>query len=251
VRLEGRRAVLVGAATGIGRETAHLFAQEGASVVVADSNDVDGAATVAEITEGGGRAFFVRADATKPAEVEALMGSAAHAMGGIDVLVNNAGVLRSGVVTDFEEEDWDTVMNVNVKGCFLGSKYAVPYLRKGNRGAIVNMASTSGIKTGGGLTAYAASKGAVIAFTKSLAAELAEDQIRVNCICPGWIDTPFNQPAIDYIGGAVVRDDFVQRAVPLRRQGEPREIAEGIVFLASDASSYMTAQALIVDGGLV
>ncbi|HZY56846.1 MAG TPA: SDR family oxidoreductase, partial [Rubrobacteraceae bacterium] len=133
---------------------------------------------------------------------------------------------------------------------FLGAKYGVPYLRERGSGSIVNIASLAGLKGGPGMSAYSASKGAIIAFTRALAMELAPDNIRVNCVCPGWIDTPFNQPAIEFMGGREEQEKMVQQMVPLQRQGIPEEIAPGILYLASDASSYMTGQARVIAGGV-
>jgi dihydroanticapsin dehydrogenase len=250
MQLSGKLAVITGAATGIGRATALLFAQEGANVVIGDINEAGGRQTAADIEAAGGRASFGRCDVTEAAGVEALMRAAAETMGGIDIIVNNAGAQRSGRVTEFAEEEWDLLMQVNPRSCFLGVKYGVPYLRKRGGGVIVNVASLAGLKGGPGMTAYSASKGAIVAFTKALAAELAPDGIRVNAMCPGWIDTPFNQPAIDFIGGRAAQDQVVQQIVPMARQGTPEEIASGMLFLASDASSYMTGQALVIDGGV-
>lgn len=250
MQLDGKLAVITGAATGIGRTTALLFAREGAQVVVGDLNEEEARKTVESIEAENGEARFVRTDVSRAEDVEALMESAAKFMGGIDVIVNNAGAQRSGPVTEFEESDWDLLMAVNPKSCFLGAKYGVPYLRERGRGSIVNMASLAGLKGGPGMTAYSASKGAIVAFTTALAAELAPDRIRVNCMCPGWIDTPFNQPAIDFMGGRANQDEVVEQSVPLGRQGSPDEIAPGILFLASDASSYMTGQAMSIDGGV-
>lgn len=251
MQLEGKLAVITGAATGIGRSIALLFAEEGARLVIADVNEEDARKTVADIESRGGSASFVGTDVSKAAEVEALMAHAAETMGGIDVIVNNAGLQRSGSVTDFPESEWDSLMSVNPKSCFFGAKYGVPHLLKRGRGSIVNMASIAGLKGGAGMTAYSASKGAIIAFTRALAAELAPHKIRVNCICPGWIDTPFNRPAIDYMGGRENQEAFVRRSVPLGRQGLPDEIAPAMIYLASDASSYVTGQALVIDGGLL
>jgi NAD(P)-dependent dehydrogenase (short-subunit alcohol dehydrogenase family) len=250
MQLSGKLAVITGAATGIGRATALLFAQEGATVVIGDINEEGGRQTAADIEVAGGRASFGRCDVTEAAGVEALMRAAAETMGGIDIIVNNAGAQRSGRVTEFAEEEWDLLMRVNPRSCFLGVKYGVPYLRQRGGGAIVNVASLAGLKGGPGMTAYSASKGAIVAFTKALAAELAPDGIRVNAMCPGWIDTPFNQPAIEFMGGRVAQDQVVQQIVPMARQGTPEEIASGMLFLASDASSYMTGQSLVIDGGV-
>ena len=253
MQLEGKLAVITGAATGIGRVTALLFAREGARVVVGDLNEEGAQETVDTVNaeNGGERARFVRTDVSRVEDMQALMGGAAEFMGGIDIIVNNAGAQRSGKVTEFEESDWDLLMQVNPKSCFFGAKYGVPYLRERGGGSIVNMASLAGLKGGPGMTAYSASKGAIVAFTKALAAEVAPDRIRVNCVCPGWIDTPFNQPAIDFMGGRSTQDELVNTVVPLQRQGTPDEIAPGMLFLASDASSYMTGQALSIDGGVL
>ncbi|HYX97820.1 MAG TPA: SDR family NAD(P)-dependent oxidoreductase [Geodermatophilus sp.] len=250
MQLQGKRAIVTGAATGIGAVTARLFAQEGAGVVVADVNEDAGRRTVEEIRDGGGTAHFVRTDVTRESDVEALIENGAEALGGLDVLFNNAGAQRSGPITEFDQEQWDLLMAVNPRSCFFGVKHAVPLLRQSGGGSIINMASLAAVKGGAGLTAYSASKGAIVAFTKALAAELAPDDIRVNAVCPGWIDTPFNQPAIDFMGGREEQDRIVKQIVPLGRQGTPEEIAPIVVYLASDGSSYMTGQALVVDGGV-
>jgi NAD(P)-dependent dehydrogenase (short-subunit alcohol dehydrogenase family) len=249
MELQGKVAIITGAATGIGRATALLFAREGASVVVADINEDDAQKTVADIEDEGGSARFVRVDVSEAEDVQALMERAAEEMGGIDVIVNNAGAQRSGAVTEFEEAEWDLLMRVNPRSCFLGAKYGVPYLRERGGGSIVNVSSLAGLKGGPGMTAYSASKGAIIAFTRALAEELAPDNIRANSVCPGWIDTPFNEPAIEFMGGRAQQEEMVQQTVPLKRQGTPEEIAPGILYLASDASSYVTGQELVIDGG--
>ena len=250
MQLEGKRAIITGAATGIGATTARMFAQEGARVVVADINDEVGARTVAEIRDEGGEAHFIRTDVTRESDVEALVNDGAEALGGLDVLFNNAGAQRSGPVTEFAQDQWDLLMAVNPRSCFFGVKHAVPVLRQAGGGSIINMASLAAVKGGAGLTAYSASKGAIVAFTKALAAELAPHNIRVNAVCPGWIDTPFNQPAIDFMGGREEQERIVKQIVPLGRQGTPEEIAPIVVYLASDGSTYMTGQALVIDGGV-
>ncbi|MCW2903015.1 MAG: short-chain dehydrogenase [Streptosporangiaceae bacterium] len=250
MQLQGKKTIVTGAATGIGAVTARMFAQEGAGVVVADINEDAGQRTVEEIRQGGGEAHFVRTDVTKEGDVEALVKNGAETLGGLDVLFNNAGAQRSGPITEFEQEQWDLLMTVNPRSCFFGVKHAVPLLRQAGGGSIINMASLAAVKGGAGLTAYSASKGAIVAFTKALAPELAPYKIRVNAVCPGWIDTPFNQPAIDFMGGREEQDRIVKQIVPMGRQGTPEEIAPIVVYLASDGSSYMTGQALVVDGGV-
>jgi NAD(P)-dependent dehydrogenase (short-subunit alcohol dehydrogenase family) len=251
MQLEGKVAIVTGAATNIGRETALLFAREGARVIVADLNEQDAQSTVADIGDANGEARFVRTDVSEAEDMRTLMEAAAEKLGGIDIIVNNAGAQRSGAITDFDESEWDLLMRVNPRSCFLGAKYGVPYLRERGGGSIVNVSSLAGLKGGPGMTAYSASKGAIIAFTRALAAELAPDNIRANCVCPGWIDTPFNEPAIEFMGGRESQEAMVQQAVPLQRQGKPEDIAPGILYLASDASSYMTGQELVIDGGVL
>jgi dihydroanticapsin dehydrogenase len=243
--LDGKRVVVTGAATGIGRDTALLFAREGARLVIGDVNE-DGGRAVAGETGG----TFVRTDVSRAADMEALMSRGAEALGGIDVIVNNAGLQHSGAVTEFPEERWDALFAVNAKSCFLGAKHGVPHLRRAGGGVIVNTASLAGVKGGPGMTAYSASKGAIVAFTKALAAELGPDGIRANALCPGWVDTPFNQPAIDFMGGPDEQARVIRAIVPMQRQGQTDEIARAMLFLASDMSSYMTGQALVVDGGV-
>lgn len=250
MRLEGKRAVITGAATGIGQVTAISFAQEGAEVVIGDLNSQDGRAAAEHITSSGGTARFIQTDVTSPGEMQHLMAEADNDDRGIDVIFNNAGAQRSGAVTEFPETDWDLLMAVNPRACFLGAKYGIPHLQRRGGGSIINMASLAAIKGGPGMSAYSASKGAITAFTKALAAEMAAENIRVNSVCPGWIDTPFNQPAWEFMGGRHKLEDLVQANVPMRRQGQPKEITPLVLYLASDESSYMTGQALVIDGGL-
>jgi NAD(P)-dependent dehydrogenase (short-subunit alcohol dehydrogenase family) len=248
-RLEGKRAIITGAGSGIGRAAAILLAAEGTHVIAADIH-ASGAETAEHIRSTGGQAWFLQADVSDARQVERLMADAAAQMGGIDILVSNAGRQMIGRVSDFTPEEWDVQMAVNVRSVFLCAKYAQPWLEK-SRGVIVNTGSVAGIRGGASGTAYAASKGAIIAFSRALAMELAPLGIRVNCICPGWVDTAFNQPAITMLGGQDSYLSIVAQTVPLKRHGSPEEIAEAVLFLASDASSYMTGQNLVIDGGLV
>lgn len=243
----GKVAVVTGGASGIGRAAAELLVAEGARVVIADRDRERGAEVSAHL---GDAARFFAVDVSSSAQVRELMGFAVDAFGALTTVVNNAGVQTAGRVDELPEEEWDRMLGINPKSCFLTTRHAVPHLRRAGGGSIVNVASIAGIKGNAGMTAYAASKGAIIAMTTSLAAELASDGIRVNCLCPGWIDTPFNEPAIENMGGHAAQDALVAATVPLGRQGTPEEAARAILFLASDASSYMTSQRLVVDGGL-
>jgi NAD(P)-dependent dehydrogenase (short-subunit alcohol dehydrogenase family) len=246
-RLRGKRIIITGAVNNIGREAAQQFVNEGARVVVADIDVAAGHRTVEELGAG---AHFIKADVTKEDEVRDLIERGVAWLGGLDVLVQNAGLQHSGFVTDFDASKWDALFAVNARGHFFGAKYAIPHLRKSGKGSIINTSSLAGKRGGPGLTAYSASKGAVIAFSTALAMELAKDNIRVNTICPGWVDTPFNQPAINLMGGRTSQEAVVKSIVPLGRQAIPSEIAPLFVYLASDESSYMTAQAITIDGGV-
>lgn len=248
-QLEGKRVVLTGGAANIGRACALLMARHGAQVVIGDI-DVDGAQeTVGLIESEGGTASVVPTDVTSEAAMKNLVDTAADRLGGLDVGFFNAGLQRSGAVTEFPVEQWDALFAVNPRHCFLGAKHLTPHLRDAG-GSIVLTASLAAIKGGPGMTAYSASKGAIVGFGKALAAELAPHKIRVNTVCPGWIDTPFNQPAIDFMGGRESQEEVVHHVVPLGRQGVPEEVAGGVLYLASDASSYMTGQTLVIDGGV-
>jgi len=249
--LSGRAALITGAATGIGRATAILFASEGAKVTIADVNVDGGRSTVDEVRSRGGEAWFEEADVSASADVSRMVANAAEAMGGLDVVVNNAGMMRAAPIADFEEADWDRTMAVNVRSIFLTTRAALPHLKRSGRGVILSTASTAAYRGGPGIAAYSASKGAVVALTSVLAKELAPEGIRVNCVCPGYIDTPFNQPAIDLIGGIEQQEATVRQVVPLKRQGRPEEVAPSFLFLASDAAAYITGQAINVDGGFV
>jgi dihydroanticapsin dehydrogenase len=248
--LRDRSVVITGSGSGIGRAAAEEFARRGALVTVADRDPAAGERTVQAIEAAGGRARFAAVDVSSGEDVRALLDGAAEAFGGIDVIVNNAGVQHAGDVVDCLESEWDELMSVNAKSCFLTAKHGVPHLRARGGGAIVNNASLAAVKSAPGLGAYSASKGAILAFSRTLAAEVASDGIRVNVVCPGWTDTTFNVPSIAHMGGGASLDRFVQERIPLNRLGTPHEIAAAIVFLASDDSSYMTGQALIVDGGI-
>jgi NAD(P)-dependent dehydrogenase (short-subunit alcohol dehydrogenase family) len=248
-QLEDKRAVVTGGASGIGKATACLFASEGARVVVADLDDRNGNAVAEEIVRTGGNAKFVRTDVRDPESVAALYAAAEEYLGAIDTVVNIAGVLRAGSAIEMSDEDWNLVLDVNLYACLLSARYAVPHLRAAGGGTITNVGSVAGIIGVPGAAAYAAAKAAVVLFSKSLAKELVADKIRVNAVCPGWVDTTFNDPIVAVMGGRAVQDRAVANDVPMRRQGNPEEIAPAFAFLASDGASYLTGKTIVVDGG--
>ncbi|MEV0589122.1 SDR family oxidoreductase [Nonomuraea sp. NPDC050310] len=240
--LAGKVAVVTGGASGIGRATARLFAAEGAKVVVADL-DGEGAERVA--AEIGGLA--VAADVSQPGDCERVVRAAVDTYGGLHVLFNNAGIIRRFTAVDLEIEEWDRVMAVNVRSVFLMCKYAIPLMTQG--GAIVNTGSGWGLKGGGNAISYCASKAAVVNMTRALAIDHAKDGIRVNSVNPGDTDTPMLREEARQLNEdwAAFEKDAADR--PMGRSGTPDEIAQAVLFLASDAASYITGSALVVDGG--
>lgn len=244
-QLQGLRVLVTGGANGIGREVAARFAEEGADVVIADmAPDI---ATTATGIRGRGA---TTGDVSDEADVTRMVTEAVGVLGGLDCLINVAGLQVVGQVENTSVADWDRLMAVNMRGPFLMVRSALPHLRRSDRASIINTASIAGLRGGPGGTAYAASKGGLIGFTTALALELAPDRITVNSVCPGWVDTGFNAPIIGLLGGAEVLDTLVKAGVPLGRQGQPADIAPTFLFLASPGARYTTAQALIVDGGV-
>lgn len=244
--LHGKVAVITGGASGIGRATAQLFAREGAAVAIADKNRQAGERAVQDI---GDRAIFELADVTKAADCERVVQRSVHDFGGIHILVNNAGIIRRNSVLELSEEDWDRVMAVNVKSIFLLSRLVVPIMAKVGGGAIINMASGWGLAGGPRAAVYCASKGAVVLLTKAMAIDHGSQNIRVNCICPGDTDTNMLRSEAQQLGER--EDRFLAESArrPLGRVGRPEEIAQAALYLASDASSFVTGTALVVDGG--
>jgi len=249
MRLAGKIAIVTGAGSGIGHETAKLFAQEGATVIVAD-RAADAASRVAEeIVGSGGKAFPATVDVTREAEVKALIEGTARTHGRLDILVNNAGYGFAGTVVNTTEEQWDALMAVNVKGVFFGCKYAIPIMEKQGGGAIVNTASTVAIVGITDRAAYVASKGAVAALTRAMALDHVKANIRVNCVAPGTIESPyFTEIFATAENAAELRRNLEQRQA-MERLGKPIEIARAILFLASDESSFCTGTTLVADGG--
>ncbi|HIE24055.1 MAG TPA: SDR family oxidoreductase [Candidatus Korarchaeota archaeon] len=244
--LKDKVAIITGAGSGIGRATALLFAEEGANVVICDIAE-EGAKVCEEIMEKGGEATFIKADVSKAKDVINLIRKTVDKYGRVDILVNNAGIPSHGTVLDISEAEWDRVLNVNLKGAFLCSKYAVPEMIKGGGGVIVNVASVIGLIGGKGEAAYCASKGGLIALTKALALDFAEHKIRVNCVCPGSVETPMREMIMAQ--KTPEERKAAELKIPIKRVARPEEIARVILFLASEGSSYMTGSVLVVDGG--
>lgn len=246
MRLENKVALISGGARGMGAVEAKMFASEGAKVVIADMLEEEGKQTEAEINEAGGECVFVRLDVTDEDAWKDAVAEAVTRYGKLDILVNNAGIARINSVEDTTSEEWDLVMDINAKGVFLGTKTVLPELRKAGGGSIVNISSIAGL-TGGRTSSYAASKGAVRLLTKSTAIQYASEGIRCNSVHPGVIETPMTIPIM--LNTKEGRELNESRS-PMGRIGRPEDIAYGVLFLASDESSFMTGSELVIDGGL-
>jgi len=248
-RLDGKVAVITGAASGIGAATAVRFAREGAAVVVGDLNEAGGAEVVARCTAAGGRACFQRADVSLEADVQALVARAVRGYGRLDVIFNNAGLGGAiGPIDETSVDDWDRSLAVLLRSVFLGMKHAIPEMRKRGGGSIISTASVAGIRGGLGPHAYSAAKAAVINLTRSVALEVGKDKIRVNCICPGGINTPLISNRVP--GGEPVAAQFMANLQPIPRAGVGDDIAAMALFLASDESAFVSGAAMVVDGAL-
>ena len=242
-------ALITGGASSIGRATALLFAREGAAVAIADVNADAGQRVADEIVQSGGRAFFEPVDVTRVADCRQVVERAIREFSRIDILFNNAGIIRRATVLDLSEEDWDRVMAVNLKSIYLMSREVIPHMQKAGGGTIINTASGWGLAGGAKAAVYCASKGAVVVLTKAMAIDHGPQNIRVNCICPGDTDTGMLREEAQQLGEENNR--FLAEAAkrPLGRVGTPKEIAQTALYLASDASSFVTGTALVVDGG--
>ena len=245
MRLDGKVAFISGGARGMGAVEAKLFAQEGAKVAIGDILEDEGRQVEAEINETGGWAIFLRLDVTSEVEWQRAVQSTVGAFGRLDILVNNAGISAQGMVESTTEEDWDRVMDINAKGVFLGTKAAIPEMRRAGGGSIINISSQLGLVGVTNSTAYQASKGAVRLFTKATAIQYAGDDIRCNSVHPGPIDTDMIQ---DTLTDPAMLAERMGR-LPMGRVGTAEEVAYGVLYLASDESSFVTGSELVIDGG--
>ena len=249
--LEGKTALVTGGGSGIGRAASLAYAKDGARVVVADVNVEGGEETVQLIKETGGEAILVHADVSKPEDTQAMVAQAVQTFGSLDCAFNNAGIgggKERHLTADYLEDDWDRVMSINLKGVWLCMKAEIPQMMKQGKGAIVNTASIAGLVGLSGTVAYVAAKHGVTGLTKAAAMEYAKSGIRVNAVCPGYIQTPLVQGIFDEIDG--YRERVASRH-PMDRLGEPEEIAQAVLWLSSDSASFVTGHNMAVDGGYV
>jgi NAD(P)-dependent dehydrogenase (short-subunit alcohol dehydrogenase family) len=247
MKLKEKVALVTGAASGIGRATAVRLAQEGARVVVADRNSHMGAETVQLIAEVGGDALLLECDVALVADTERIVNETVRYYGQLDILVNNAAILLERTVVDTTEDEWDRLVGINLKGTFFCAKYAIVQMRKqGRGGSVVNMASVNSFYAEGGIAAYCMTKGGIAQFTRALAMDHSKEGIRVNAICPGWVETPMN--ANFFALGEHIRQQ-AGNLQAIGRIGQPEEIAAAVAFLVSDDASFMTGAMLTVDGG--
>jgi NAD(P)-dependent dehydrogenase (short-subunit alcohol dehydrogenase family) len=247
--LQGKVGIVTGGTSGIGRDAAVLFARAGAKVVVAGRREAEGKETIDLIHAAGGDALFVKMDVSRAAEVKALVQKTVEKFGRLDVAFNNAGIEGNWIpITEQSEEDWDSVIDINLKGTWLCLKYEIQQmLKQGSGGAIVNMASVAGLIGSAGAAAYCASKHGVMGLTKAAALETARSGIRINVVCPAVIETPMGER----IFGAPEMKKFALGLHPIGRFGKPMEISEAVVWMCSDRASFMTGQSLVLDGGFL
>jgi dihydroanticapsin dehydrogenase len=249
-RVSAKACVVTGAGSGIGRAIAHRLAAEGGMVICIDLHASSVAATVQEIQVNGGIAEAVTADVSDSIQVDGFIQRCVDLYGKIDILVNNAGINLPGVFHEVSNETIDRTLNVNLKGTIYGSRAAIPYMLQQQAGSIVNISSVNGLVAEPFLSIYAASKGAIVMLTKGIALDYAKQGIRCNCICPGWVDTPINYAHAEMIGGLDKIYAEIDRFQPIGRPGQPSEIANLALFLASDEASFLTGSIIAADGGM-
>ncbi len=249
-RIAGKVCVVTGAGSGIGRATAIRFAEEGANVLCADINLESAKETASLALGSGGNAIAREVDVSDSSAVDAMIDDAVHHYGSLEVLVNNAGVNIPGVLHEVTNEVIDRTLAVNVKGQIYGCRAAIPHMLASGGGSIINISSVNGIVSEPFLAVYSASKGASVMLTKGVALDYAKQGIRCNAICPGWVDTPINYAHAAMLGGLEHVYATIDSFQPIGRPGEPMEIANVVLFLASDESSFMTGSIVAVDGGM-
>ncbi|GAB4367431.1 MAG: glucose 1-dehydrogenase [Kiloniellaceae bacterium] len=247
--LKDRIAIVTGAGSGIGQAGARLLAREGATVVVSDIDGARAAETARQIREAGGSAEAVVTDVADDRQAEALVAGAIGAYGRLDILHSHAGIQVEGNLEDVDPAGMDASWQLNVRAHFMLARLAMPQMKAQGGGSIIITSSNSGVLYDREMIAYATSKHAVVAMTRQIAADYARHNVRVNALCPGWVDTPFNEPYMRQMGGRAALERYVAEKIPMGRWASVEEIAEAILFLASDRSSFMTGQALVIDGG--
>jgi NAD(P)-dependent dehydrogenase (short-subunit alcohol dehydrogenase family) len=247
-RLQDKVAILTGAASGIGRGTAELFAEHRARLVLVDRDEAGLAETLARVKKTGAEAMAVCGDVSQSATIQRVVAAALETFGQIDVVFNNAGIMPYGDLQQVSEETWDQVQAVNVKAMFLMCKAVIPHMLQRGRGSIINTSSVMATLTEPGYEAYTTSKAGVLGLSKALAVSYAEQGVRVNALCPGWVDTPMNRKVAEDLGGMDKLYPIVKRQQPLGRMASTREVAYAVLFLASDESTAVTGSALYVDG---
>jgi NAD(P)-dependent dehydrogenase (short-subunit alcohol dehydrogenase family) len=247
--LEGKVAIITGAASGIGLATAKLLAKAGASVALLDINEAEGQEAEREIQNLGGKAKFFRCDVTSNTDCKKTTEDVYQEFGKIDILFNNAGVTRRKDIIALNEEEWDLVLNVNLKAIYLLSHYVIPYMIKDGGGSIINNSSGWGLKGGPKAAAYCAAKGGVVNLTRAMAIDHGRQGIRVNCVCPGDVDTPLLNEEAAQLGED--KAEFMRKAAdrPLNRIGQTEDVANAVLYFVSDLSSWVTGSILVVDGG--
>jgi NAD(P)-dependent dehydrogenase (short-subunit alcohol dehydrogenase family) len=247
--LNSRVALVTAAGSGIGRAGAKIMAREGATVIVTDLDGMRAQATADTIRDSGGTAESFAIDVADDQAIGALMDGIIARHGRLDILHNHAGMQVGGALEALEPEDFDASWKINVRAQMRACQFVLPQMRAQGGGVILNTASNAGVFLGRGMLAYITTKSAVITMTKQIALDYAADNIRVNALCPGWVDTPFNAAYTSQLGGRDALERVIETAVPMRRFGQVEEIAEAILFLVSDRSSFITGHALVIDGG--